>query len=147
MSVTARIKQPIGVFEENTTLAQVHRMPRWILQIVVLGSLLISSLLFGLAYFFQRPKLRTMAWLFAVLFAISMIVSKLNHDYLNQFRYAVVVKERVGIRQDPKIENLEIDYLSEGVTVKLLDQKDGWSYIELPNKLVGWVLSPMIEKI
>ena len=81
------------------------------------------------------------------LFAISMIVSKLNHDYLNQFRYAVVVKERVGIRQDPKIENLEIDYLSEGVTVKLLDQKDGWSYIELPNKLVGWVLSPMIEKI
>ena len=103
------------------------------------------ALLLGLAHYLKRPKLRSMAWLFMIVGLLGLIALKLKNDYLIEHRYAVV-KEKVGIRQDPQIENIEIEYLSEGVTVKLLEQKDGWSYINF-NKLVGWVLSPMIKNI
>ena len=110
-------------------------------------SLFIGSTFFGMAYYYKNRRLKSLSWVFIALFFTGLIIAKLKHDSLLEERFGVIIKEKVGIRQDPEIQNTEIEYLAEGVIVKVLDEKDGWVYIELPNKLVGWILRPMLKKI
>lgn len=60
---------------------------------------------------------------------------------------AIVINEQVGLRQSPDLSSEEIELVFEGVKVSILEEKDSWTHIELPNSLIGWVPSTMIERI
>ena len=60
---------------------------------------------------------------------------------------AIVIKTQVGLRQAPELSSEEIELIFEGVKVAILDEQDSWTHIQLPNNLIGWVPSQMLEQI
>ncbi|WP_052598099.1 SH3 domain-containing protein [Aureispira sp. CCB-QB1] len=60
---------------------------------------------------------------------------------------AIVVNEQIGLRQEPDLSSEEIELVFEGVKVSILEVQDSWTHIELPNHLIGWVPSTMLEQI
>lgn len=60
---------------------------------------------------------------------------------------AIVIKKQVGLRQAPELSSQEIELIFEGVKVCILDEQGDWVHIQLPNHLIGWIPSQMIETI
>lgn len=60
---------------------------------------------------------------------------------------AIVINDQIGLRQAPDLSSEEIELVFEGVKVSILEKQDSWTHIELPNHLIGWVPSSMIEEI
>jgi tetratricopeptide (TPR) repeat protein len=60
---------------------------------------------------------------------------------------AIVINAQIGLRQAPDLSSEEIELVFEGVKVSVLEEQDSWTHIELPNHLIGWVPSSMIERI
>jgi tetratricopeptide (TPR) repeat protein len=60
---------------------------------------------------------------------------------------AIVINDQIGLRQEPDLSSEEIELVFEGVKVSILEEQDSWTHIELPNHLIGWVPSSMIEEI
>ena len=60
---------------------------------------------------------------------------------------AIIIKTEVGIRQAPELNSPEIELVHEGIKVKILEQKDTWVHVQLPNHLIGWMPSKMLERI
>lgn len=60
---------------------------------------------------------------------------------------AIVINNQIGLRQEPDLASEEIELIFEGVKVSILEEQDNWTHIELPNHLIGWVPSSMIEEI
>ena len=60
---------------------------------------------------------------------------------------AIVINDQIGLRQSPDLSSEEIELIFEGVKVVILEEEDSWTHIELPNYLIGWVPSSMIEQI
>jgi tetratricopeptide (TPR) repeat protein len=60
---------------------------------------------------------------------------------------AIVINDQIGLRQAPDLSSEEIELVFEGVKVSILEKQDSWTHIELPNHLIGWVPSSMIEQI
>lgn len=60
---------------------------------------------------------------------------------------AIVINDQIGLRQEPNLSSEEIELVFEGVKVSILEEQDSWTHIELPNHLIGWVPSSMIEEI
>lgn len=60
---------------------------------------------------------------------------------------AVIIKEKVGMREAPNLGSEEIELVHEGNTVELLDIENSWTKIRLSNGLIGWLPNSMIEKI
>jgi tetratricopeptide (TPR) repeat protein len=60
---------------------------------------------------------------------------------------AIVINDQIGLRQAPELSSKEIELVFEGVKVAILEERDSWTHIKLPNHLIGWVPSSMIERI
>lgn len=60
---------------------------------------------------------------------------------------AIVTAKAVGIRQHPELGSTEMEIISAGVKVKVIDRQENWLHIQLPNSLVGWVPQKMITRI
>lgn len=60
---------------------------------------------------------------------------------------AIVINDQIGLRQEPDLASEEIELIFEGVKVSIIEEQDSWTHIELPNHLIGWVPSSMIEEI
>jgi len=60
---------------------------------------------------------------------------------------AIVINDQIGLRQAADLSSEEIELVFEGVKVSILEEQDSWTHIELPNHLIGWVPSSMIERI
>lgn len=60
---------------------------------------------------------------------------------------AIVINKQIGLRPEPDLASEEIELVFEGVKVSILEEEDSWTHIELPNHLIGWVPSSMIEEI
>jgi hypothetical protein len=60
---------------------------------------------------------------------------------------AIVINDQIGLRPTPDLSSEEIELIFEGVKVSILEEQDSWTHIELPNHLIGWVPSSMIEQI
>lgn len=60
---------------------------------------------------------------------------------------AIIIKKQVGLRKSPELSSDEIELIFEGVKVIIIDQKNSWVHIQLPNNLIGWVPNQMIERI
>lgn len=60
---------------------------------------------------------------------------------------AIVINDQIGLRPSPDLSSEEIELIFEGVKVSILEEQNNWTHIELPNHLIGWVPSSMIEQI
>lgn len=60
---------------------------------------------------------------------------------------AIVVAEQAGLRPFPELSSEEMEILSEGIRLKILEQDREWVKVELPNYLVGWVPKSLIEQV
>jgi len=60
---------------------------------------------------------------------------------------AIVINDQIGLRPSPDLSSEEIELIFEGVKVSILEVQNNWTHIELPNHLIGWVPSSMLEQI
>lgn len=60
---------------------------------------------------------------------------------------AIIIKEKVGMRQAPNLGSEEIELVYEGNAVELLATENSWTKIRLSNGLIGWMPKTMLEKI
>ncbi|MCH2046914.1 MAG: tetratricopeptide repeat protein [Saprospiraceae bacterium] len=60
---------------------------------------------------------------------------------------AIIIKEKVGIREAPNLGSEEIELVFEGNTVQVLTNENNWTKVRLTNGLLGWLPSTMIEKV
>jgi tetratricopeptide (TPR) repeat protein len=60
---------------------------------------------------------------------------------------AIVVAQQAGMRPYPELSSEEMEVLSEGVRVQIIDTDGEWVKIQLPNYLVGWLPKSLLEQV
>lgn len=60
---------------------------------------------------------------------------------------AIVTAKEAGLRPYPELSSEEMEILSEGVRLRLMEEQGDWIKVELPNYLVGWVPKRLVERI
>ncbi len=92
-----------------------------------------------------RRRLRTPARILAVIFVIglSLMYVKIN----NLGREALVVRQRAEARFAPFEKATTHFELSEGMTVRIVEKKQGWFKVERPDAKSGWLASDTIALI
>lgn len=60
---------------------------------------------------------------------------------------AIVIAKEAGLRPYPELSSKEMEVLSEGVRLYVLEQEGDWLKVELPNYLVGWVPKSLVERV
>ncbi len=113
---------------------------------------LIIFWLFGavpvLYYFYRNSETRRIiVYAGIILFLFSLLsgtVLAYKYHKLNIEKYAVIISPRVDIRSGPGESNPVLFQLHEGLKVKLVDSRKGWSLISIGEKMNGWVLSEKI---
>ena len=60
---------------------------------------------------------------------------------------AIVTAKEAGLRPYPELSSEEMEILSEGVRLRLMDEQGDWIKVELPNYLVGWMPKRLVERI
>ncbi len=117
----------------------------WAVLFLLFWSLGLAS--FGLWRWQGKTQFRTIG---AVVLLFSLLVLLLGFQQKaleNDDSFAIITKKQVGIRSEPSLGSAEIEWIGEGIKAKILEQKEGWVYIELPNHLLGWLPQNMLEKI
>jgi tetratricopeptide (TPR) repeat protein len=62
-------------------------------------------------------------------------------------RRAVVMSERIDCRSGPGETNPVLFAIHEGSTVEIVDERNGWSRVTLPDGLIGWLPGESVERI
>ena len=78
---------------------------------------------------------------------LPFIIGGQQTSLLQDSSMAIITTKKVGIRQNPALDSPEIEIIAAGIKVKILEQKERWLYIRLPNSLVGWVPQKMVTSI
>ncbi len=83
----------------------------------------------------------------ALMFVIFSTILVLRIQDLNNYKYGVIVANRVDVVSSPEGKGTEIFSLHEGVKVQAEKQADEWLQIRLSDGKVGWVKKSAIEII
>lgn len=95
----------------------------------------------------NQTMYRTLAGLLFSVSCLSLIWGFQKKEIEESPETAIVINTQIGLRQAPDLSSEEIELVVEGVKVSILEEEDSWTHIELPNHLIGWVPSSMIEQI
>ena len=60
---------------------------------------------------------------------------------------AVVTAPQVGLRAHPELSSPEMDLVSEGNTLRIIDQRQDWVQVSLPNYTIGWMPASLVTRI
>lgn len=88
-------------------------------------------------------------WLLSLLlFSLLPLVLGLGQQAHEQTRnIAIVVVKKAGLRPYPELSSKEMEVLSEGIRLQMLEEQGEWVKVELPNYLVGWLPKSLIEQV
>ncbi len=75
------------------------------------------------------------------------VLKRLPKDSATRKRYLRTSGNRLRLRSVPNSRGKRIVYMRRHAYVKVLESRDGWTRIELPNAVKGWVSSKFIEEI
>lgn len=84
------------------------------------------------------------------LLALSLLIFVLGLGQQRQEQeqnIAIVIAKEAGLRPYPKLSSEEMEILSEGVRLRLIEEEGDWIKVELPNYLVGWVPNRLVERL
>jgi tetratricopeptide (TPR) repeat protein len=116
-------------------------------------AVLVLLLTFGVAYClyenmlnqkksFLRPLLLLIPLvLFSLVLGLQRKAAEQNQDQ------AIVIKRQIGLRKLPDLASDEIELITEGVKIQIIEQRESWVKISLPNSLIGWIPLSMVERI
>ena len=109
-------------------------------------------LLFFLGYYFSSLTLSKRIFfvgmfiiLIAILISVFSAVFEKNH-YQNE-RPAIVFKEMISVKSEPKSSSSEVLELHEGTKVYVLESFDGWNKIQLTDGTEGWLEKNDIKEV
>ena len=79
-------------------------------------------------------------WLCTITMALIVSARAAHHD-------AAVVMQNDSPLMPPDLHSKPITQLPEGTTIEVLDEKDSWVEVRIPDGRVGWMQLSLIEKI
>ena len=89
-------------------------------------------------------------WLLAVVLLLVVLVGAswyATQQGLDGQQVAVVVEEAVAVLAGPGSGNPTLFTVHEGLTVDVLEIRDEWIHVSLPNRLIGWLPSGAVELV
>ena len=106
--------------------------------------LAVLFLLFFLGYYFSALTLYKRIFfigmfivVFAILISVLSAIFERNH-YQNE-RPAIIFKEMVSVKSEPKATSSEVIELHEGTKVFEIESFDGWNKVQLTDGTEGWL--------
>lgn len=112
-------------------------------------SMLMFVVLFLGYYFSGKVLLKRILFIVGLVFLLlavsSTVTGLLNQNLLENRSYAIVFAEEVEVKSEPNIRSSEVFVLHEGAKVKVTEDFQGWTEIELPNGSQGWIRSKELK--
>lgn len=70
---------------------------------------------------------------------ISFVMAKNQKNFLESKNEAIVLSPSITVKSSPSENGNKLFIIHEGIKVKVMETKDDWSEIKLPNGNVGWL--------
>lgn len=125
----------VGVFSSTS----------WAIIFLLLFATAIGAL--GAGHWLQKPVFRAVAIGVLLISIFPFVFGWQQRIILSDQTQAIIIKKEVGIRQNPQLVSPEMELIHEGIAVRILEEKNNWTKIQLPNYLVGWIPSKMIMRV
>jgi tetratricopeptide (TPR) repeat protein len=117
---------------------------------VALIAYLVFAVLLAISFLGKLPRpgmLRALA-VVALLLAIPPALVVATQGVPRELdQRAVVLSERVECRSGPGETNPVLFAVHEGSTVEIVDEREGWARVTLPDGLIGWLPRDSVESI
>lgn len=82
-----------------------------------------------------------------ILSLFTLVLGRTHYLEETDRSWAVITAPQAGIRSAPELSSPELDVLSEGIGVRIVEERDEWAQVQLPNYVIGWVPSSLLERI
>lgn len=82
-----------------------------------------------------------------LLAVLPLLLGHVRHAEATDQSRAVVTAPQVGLREYPELSSPELDFISEGNALRIVDQRRDWVQVALPNYTVGWIPASLVERI
>ncbi len=125
----------IGVFSSTS----------WAIIFLLLFAIAIGAL--GTGHWLQKPIFRAVAIGVLLVSIFPFVFGWQQRAILFDQTKAIIIKKEVGLRQNPQLVSPEMELIHEGIAVRILEEKNTWTKVQLPNYLVGWIPSKMIVRV
>ncbi|MFD0977368.1 tetratricopeptide repeat protein [Salinimicrobium gaetbulicola] len=111
---------------------------------------MLMFVVFFLGYYFSgkvlfKRILFIAGLVFLFLAVSSTVVGLLKQNLLENRSYAIIFAEEVEVKSEPNVRSSEVFLLHEGAKVKVTEDFQGWTEIELPNGSQGWIRSKELK--
>lgn len=108
--------------------------------------------IFGVWYYFtakifRKRLLFSISILVLVIAVLSVIFAYKQFEIQKDKKFAIVFAQEVEVHAEPNHNSSSVFTLHEGTKIKVLDDFNGYSKIELPNELQGWITEEAIKKL
>jgi tetratricopeptide (TPR) repeat protein len=85
------------------------------------------------------------ASIFFLLFAL--LFGAIQSSQISNSKKVVLMKPKVGLRQQAGLQAQEVDFIYEGTTCQVIDEDGEWLRVQLANGLAGWIPAQLMEKV
>jgi uncharacterized protein YgiM (DUF1202 family) len=82
-----------------------------------------------------------------VLALLSLAVAKMQNNYFNGHKHAIVFNGTVNVKSAPGDGQKTLFVIHEGTKVGILEQNGDWIKVELPNGNIGWIGAAAVKTI
>lgn len=105
----------------------------------------------SLAYYLFVQQKKGKTWLLILLslllaFFSFMLSRRANYLQFNR-QWAVVMSPEAAILDQPSIQGKEVELVGSGNKALILEEKEDWYYVRLPNAVQGWISAKLLEKV
>lgn len=109
-------------------------------------------MLFGIGYYFtlksgQKRLYFTLSVLGLIFGAFSVIFAYQQYNIQQSKKFAIVFAKEIGVHAEPNHNSTRAFTLHEGTKIKLLDDFNGYSKIELSDGNQGWIKEDAVKKL
>lgn len=134
-------------FSENFIQKLTYNNWAW-LAVILAFLFAVLFLLYHFSYNSSKKRLFFITSLISAALSLLLIVfAYSNYNYVKNNKYAIVFKQQVSVKSEPKqIADISFE-LHEGTKVKLLESVPNWEKIKLADGKIGWIQSDFIKKI
>jgi tetratricopeptide (TPR) repeat protein len=81
------------------------------------------------------------------LLLFTLIFGAIQSHQLSDSKKVVLMKAKVGLRQEANVQAQEVDFIYEGTTCTIIAEEGEWLRVQLANGLVGWIPAQLMEKV